>query len=176
LTCELQCPAARWQGVDGCPTCACAPPALQLSRDVVVCPAASLTLTTATSWFVGGIDRWLLDFTWTCSAGTIGEPARGTLQVGIIQPPKEPIDETSRTFYMQMPQTLDDYEVRGGTIFLRGSGVPEISEPLTAISSFISIRREGDELVGGVIYVGQSATGSHTATLAGPFRVPVPKL
>lgn len=37
-----------------------------------------------------------------------------------------------------------------------------------------SIRREGDELVGGLQYVGEDSTQAHQATLAGPFRAPVP--
>jgi hypothetical protein len=181
LLCAAECPSTRWQGVDGCPTCACAPPPTQLSRDAFACPEASLTLKTETSWFIGGIDRWLLDFTWSCGAGSIGEPGRATLRIGIIQPPQTPIDEISRTVYFGMPQppaggdTREDYELRGATGFLRGSGVPEISEPLSVVSGFISLRREGNELVGGVLYVGESATQSHTTTLSGPFRAPVPQ-
>jgi len=131
-------------------------------------------MTASSKWFIGGVNRWLLDFEWLCSASALGGPLRAKLEVGLIQPLPTPIDETNRTFYFQRPQTLDDYEVRTATIWLQGSGVPELKVDLNPTSSFLSVRREGSQLIGGVHYVGEGPSNM-MATMAGPFEVPVPQ-
>ena len=174
IACPTDCPGERWSQLDGCLSCACAPPAALLQRQTWDCPSASLSVTASSSWFIGGYNRWLIDFEWKCTVQDLGQPGRATLEIGLIQPQPTPIDETNRTFYLPIPQTLKDYEVREATVFLRGSGVPEIKEMLQPLSSFLSIRREGNELVGGVEYEGQDSTHAYASKLAASFRVPVP--
>jgi hypothetical protein len=173
IECATSCPDDRWLGPDGC-TCACAPPAPQLSNDAWNCPAESLTLQATSSYFIGGYDRWLIDFEWQCAASSFAGPSRATLSVGLIQPPTVPVDAMNRTFFWPHGQGDEDFDLRGAKIWLQGSGVPVIELTLNPISAFLSIRREGDELVGGVHYVGDDSTHAHPSTLAGPFRVPVP--
>ena len=105
---------------------------------------------------------------------SLGGPSRARVQLGLVQPPAVPVDATHRTFYWPPSRGLDGFELRGATIWLQGSGVPEIQVPLVVSSAYLSIRREGEELVGGVHYVGEDSTQAHRTTLAGPFRVPVP--
>jgi hypothetical protein len=128
------------------------------------------------SIFIGGIDRWIIDFEWTCGAVSVGSPSRAALEVGLVQPPSVPVDAMNRTFHWPTSGGVADFEVRGAKVWLRGSGVPEIEVPLTASSAFLTIRREGDQLVGGVQYVGDDSMNAHRSTLAGPFQVPVPTL
>jgi hypothetical protein len=135
-------------------------------------------MTAASSYFVGGINRWLIDFDWACSdLSMLGEPSRGHLQVGIVDPLSPAIDAENRTFFYPRPaQGNLEYEVRTATIWLRGSGVPEIERPLTPSSSFLSIRVEKGVLVGGVEFRGSDSTMTDMATMAGPFSVAVPTL
>jgi len=125
------------------------------------------------SYQIGGVDYWLLDFEWKCSAVSLGGPLRANLQVRLVLPPPTPIDAVSRTFYLVSPQPPAEYQPFTATVYLRGSGVPEIKADLQHTSSFLSIRREGDQLVGGIQYEGKDSS-DHPATLAGAFRVPVP--
>lgn len=149
-------------------------PALQLTHEAFSCPLQSLTLQVTSSYFIGGIDRWDIDFEWACSAVALGSPSRAKLKVALPQPQAVPIDATNRTFYWPKAQGAEEFRVTGGTIWLRGSGVPEIEVPLVPSSALLSIRREGDELVGGLQYVGEDSAHANHSTLAGPFRVPVP--
>jgi hypothetical protein len=177
IKCAASCPGEPWLGPDGCATCACAPPAPELTHEAWSCPNASLTLASTSGYFIGGIDRLLISFDWQCAAVSLGGPSRATLEVGLVQtsPSPPPLDDAANhTFYWPASPGLPSFEVRSAKVWLRGSGVPEIEVPLLGNSSFLSIRREGDELVGGVHYVGEDSSGAHPSTLAGPFRVPVP--
>jgi len=174
IECATSCPGEWWLGPDDCPTCACAPPVPQLTHEEWSCPDQSLTMQAASSYFIGGIDRWIIDFEWTCSAVSLGSPSRAQLEVGLVQPPSIPINAMNHTFHWPTSAGFEDFEVRGAKVWLRGSGVPEIEVPLTPSSVFLSIRLEGDQLVGGVRYVGDNSMNAHRSTLAGPFRVPVP--
>jgi hypothetical protein len=128
---------------------------------------------TATSSFqIGGVDRLLIDFEWRCQTASFGGAVRAKLQVRLVLPPPTPIDATSRTFYLAHPQAAKEYEPFVAAVYVQGSGVPEIAVNLLHSSSFLSIRREGDELVGGIAYVGNDSSGASETTLAGAFRVP----
>lgn len=131
-------------------------------------------MTTVSSYFVGGIDRWLLDFAWQCPGGAVGQAKSAKLQVRLELPMSPPIDATHRTFYMDEGQAAGEYQLQGASIVVAGSGVPEFGVSLRHTRSLLSIRREGDELIGGLYFVGEDASGNHDTTLAGPFRVPVP--
>lgn len=169
LECSMLPCAEPWLELDGCPSCACAPPPVSLTVNGVSCPSASLTLEATSSAFFGGLDRWLIDFEWTCSdLAMLGEPSRGHLQIGIIQPLPPPLDARNRMFSYPPLQSGREYELRGATIWVRGSGVPEIEQQPTPSSSFLSIRLEDGDLVGGVEFIASSAK------MAGPFRVAVP--
>jgi hypothetical protein len=174
--CTATC-AENWLGLDGCPTCTCAPPATKLSVLETDCPSATVTLTAASSFFMGAaVDRWLLDFEWTCSDHSVlGEPLRAYLQVGIIQPLTPALDGGNRTFFYPRPaQSGLEYEVRTATVFVAGSGVPEIEGQLSPSTSFLSIRLENGVLVGGVSFTGANSAKTIAATMAGPFSVAVP--
>lgn len=174
IQCETSCPGERWLGLDDCSTCACAPPTPQLTHEGWNCPDQSLTVQAASSYFIGGYNRWIIDFEWTCGAVSLGSPSRAKLEIGLVEPPPVVVDAMNRTFYWSQSESLEEFELRGATIWLRGSGVPEIEVHLSASSAFLSIRREGDEWVGGVHYVGDDSMHTNLSTLAGPFRVPVP--
>jgi hypothetical protein len=136
-------------------------------------------MTATSGYYVGGYDRWLLDFEWTCSdTSLLGEPFRAHLQVGVVEPITPPIDASNRTFFFPrqpaQPGMLD-YELRGAVVWVRGSGVPEIELRPAPTSSFLSLRIESGLLVGGVEFIGKDSTSSLTTTLAGPFSVAIPK-
>lgn len=168
-----------WPGLDGCPTCACAPPSPHFFDDEFNCSSASLSVTATSSYFIGGTDRWDITFNWNCSDTLtgIGVPLRATLQIGIRQTPPTPIDGTNQTFVLPDPSSpgTNPYQVSSAIEYVAGSGRPEIDLRITLISSFLSIRREGDRLVGGIEYVGKVDSTAKIVTLAAPFDVPVPK-
>jgi hypothetical protein len=179
IKCAAACPEGTWVELDGCSSCACSPPKTALSDGTFVCPSASLSLAAASRMFIGGIDRWLFDFTWICSAGvsSLGQPLRATLEVGIIQSPPTTIDASNETyFYPNTSSSTSPYELPQARAYVAGSGIPEIEIQLTATSSFISIRRQGDRLVGGIQYVGKDSANNSTITLAGAFDVAVPTM
>src|SRR6188508_3068603 len=113
IKCTAQC-ADYWVGLDGCNTCACAPPAPKLAVRDVSCPLSALTLTETSSYYVGGYNRWLLDFDWQCSdTSLLGEPSRAHLQVGLLEPISPPIDAKNRTFFFPtVAGAKVEYEIR----------------------------------------------------------------
>jgi hypothetical protein len=133
-------------------------------------------MTAASSYFIGGVNRWLIDFDWACSDGSmLGEPSRGHLQVGIAQPLSPAIDDTNRTFFYPRPTPGDyEYEVRTASIWRRASSVPEVESTLLPASSFLSIRMQNGVLAGGVEFTGSDSMNTVAATMAGPFSVAVP--
>lgn len=176
IKCAASC-AENWLGLDGCPTCTCAPPTKKLSVNDVDCPSASVTMTASSSFSFGAaVDRWLFDFEWSCSEHSVlGEPLRAHLQVALIQPLTPAIDASNRTFFEPRPAaSVREYEVRSAEVFVAGSGVPEIEGRLDPSSSFLSIRLENGLLVGGLSFTGEDSAKTLTATMAGPFSVPVP--
>src|SRR5690606_17199894 len=63
IACTTACPGAIWPELDGCPLCACAAD-LELVVDGVPRPVQHLGLSVVASESIGGIDRWIFDFTW----------------------------------------------------------------------------------------------------------------
>ena len=128
------------------------------------------------SYYIGGIDRWDFDFTWTCSAAvaSLGQPLRATLRASIEQSPPTVIGSASQIFYLPSQTATTPFRQPFASVYVAGSGLPEIEVALSLTNSFIVIRREGDRLVGGIYFVGTDSSGATTYTLAAPFDVPVP--
>jgi hypothetical protein len=176
VKCGNACPDGRWLELDGCTYCSCAPPKAQLDNGTFACPSDSLVLSAVSSYYIGGIDRWDIEFTWICTATVtgLGQPLRATLEASITQSPPTVIGSASQIFYVPSTTTTTPFPRPIASVYVAGSGVAEIEVALDVTNSFIVLRREGDRLVGGIYYVGADSSGATTYTLAGPFDVPVP--
>lgn len=147
-------------------------PELGLSLDPKSCPTAALTLETSATYFIGGENRWILQFDWSCSAiSALGEPSRAALELRLEDPLSPPLDENERI--LSNPLAGADpprYVLQDPVIAVRGSGVPELESSLTLVQSVLKIRRAGDSLIGSVHFVGTTSAGTR-ATLFGSFDV-----
>lgn len=178
-TCARECAFGRWQGVNGCYDCACAPPNLSFSADIFSCPSSSLSIVTEVSiTYADGRNWWDLKFQWTCSALTTssGEPLTGTVVAYVRDEPSTlPLEGINRTFYMQDAPML--WQIPTASLSAaQGSGATVL---LTSTDeTYLSIRREDDRLVGG-LYLSATvpnAVDVSTVTLSAPFSVIVPIL
>jgi hypothetical protein len=167
--------AAGDGGAGGAPSCeepGQCEPELGLSLDQKSCPTSALTLETSATYFIGGVNRWVLQFDWSCSViGALGEPSRGSLQLRLEDPLSPPLDENERVLSNPLAGAEPpQYVLQDLVIAVRGSGVPEIESSLTLLQSVLRIRREGDSLIGSVHFVGTTPAGAR-ATLFGSFDV-----
>jgi hypothetical protein len=161
---------------DDSPRCGESDGDLLLSHDSKSCPSAALSATATASYFIGGINRFVLQLSWTCSDfGELGEPSRAELELRVIDPSTPPLSEVEQTFTSPPPSGMSaQYFVGQSDLWVRGSGVPEIESKLTHVESEVAIRRAGSLLVGSVRYLGTSVSGARVL-LRAPFEVAEPK-
>lgn len=174
ITCTETCPDGYWDDLEGCQTCACAPPAgVELSIQGVPRDPQYLTVDVAASELIGGIDRWVFDFTWTSDnpgASDDAEVVNATVRLMKIGPQYEP-SETNATWYSPEDDGMP-LEVLPGEYTLYGFGV--FMDTLTPVSGYLSIRRVGDTFEGGVSLEMQGAGTAGMVHAAAPFSVPTP--
>ena len=173
IDCESPCPDGYWDDLEGCQTCACAPPAVALSVDGFAKPAANTTLDVVADHFIGGIDRWVFNFTWTYDdpqAADDEEVVEATVRIMQIGPQYEP-SETNATWYSPENDGMP-LEVLPGDYTLYGFAV--IEDTLTPVSGLLSVRKVGATFEGGVWLDMQGAGTAGMVHATGPFAVAVP--
>ncbi|MBL9021193.1 MAG: hypothetical protein JNL21_03290 [Myxococcales bacterium] len=173
INCEDPCPDGLWQDAEGCDTCACAPPEVELSINGFAKPAANVTFDVMADHFIGGIDRWVFNFTWTYDdplASDDTEVVEATVRIMQVGPQYEP-SETNATWYSPQDNGMP-LEVLPGDYTLFGFAV--LHDTLTPVSGILSIRKVGMTFEGGVWLEMQGAGTAGMVHAAGPFDVPVP--
>ncbi len=133
---------------------------------------AHLDMTTVGSKFIGGIDRWVFDFTWDYDdpmASDDQEVVTATVRVQDL--PMYEITETNVSWFSPGDDGMP-LELMGGTYTLYGFGV--INDTLIPLAGFLSIRRVGDTFEGGVFLFMEGAGPAGAVDAGGPFSIPVP--
>ncbi len=173
LSCTDLCPNGTWVGLDGCDTCACAPPPLSLSVDGFTKPVAFVSLDVVASELIGGIDRWVFDFTWTYDDPMTSDDAEvveATVRIMRTDPMFEP-SEASVTWFSPEDDG-NPIESLGGMYTLYGFAI--INDTLTPLNGFLSIRVNGADFEGGVLLDLQGAGQAGLVHATGPFKVAMP--
>lgn len=169
-TCSGLCQSGYWWSPSGCYECACAPPVTQLSYSDptlgVSCPAALLTSTSTVS--VVQSNRLDFVFTWTCSALIEGQPVTGMVRASITPSASAPVDTSSRTY--RLDDTLPTLSIDQAQLSAQATAIN--LTPTTA-GTWLSIRREGSYVHGGIYFVGSPSSGENV-TLAGEFILLAP--
>lgn len=174
VTCQIVCDYGYWDDLEGCQTCACAPPPVELSTNGLMHDPQHITMTTTAEEFIGGINRWVFNFTWSFdNPGGADDQIVVESTVRLMRdgdPSYEPT-EINRT-WASPSGTATPLELMGGEYTLYGFGI--INDTLVPVSGWLSIRRVNDVFEGGVVLEmeGEGAAGDVHA--AGPFSVPVP--
>lgn len=172
IGCATSCPLGYWASIDGCSSCACAIPASQMSVDTLSCPPTSLTVSVVAQQQSG---TWVFNFSWLCSATvtTLGQPASASVGVTILNNTTDPITSANRTY--SYSAAVLSFSVSNPQLILYGSGVPFITLPLSvSTGAYLSIRREGNNFVGGLYLPSTQTSGTTSVMLAGAFSVGVP--
>jgi hypothetical protein len=132
-----------------------------------------LTMSVVASEFIGGIDRWVFDFTWQYDDPMTSDDAevvQATVRIMRLGPEHEP-DEENVTYF----SPADDgnpLELLQGEYTLYGIGT--IMSTLEPAGGFFSIRRLGSNFEGHVSLDFTTSTTPSTLHAAGPFTVAVP--
>ncbi len=148
----------------------------ELTYESRSCPSSALTVTGEASFYIGGLNRLDLDFEWKCgSVFAPGDPLRGALRARLLEPLVPPLDGASRTFSFPLPtsSSIPDYRPSEAKVWLAGSGVPEIENPLDPVESTLTIRVEAGNFIGTIHFVGTTSSGAR-AVMAAPFEIAVP--
>jgi hypothetical protein len=137
-------------------------------------PAALVSVDVEVTEFIGGIDRWIFDFTWHYDDPQVSDDAEDiAVSVALlrIDPAYEPAELNAS--WCQPEDAGMPLEARDATYTLFGFGV--ITSDLTLDDGFLSIRHNGDQFEGHA-YFDLSVIGSPTETMhvAAPFSVAVP--
>ena len=176
ITCSTTCLYGPWASVEGCSTCACAPPTKRLSYDMLSCPTDALTVSVVP---VAQTGTWVFNFTWLCSATVVavGQPTSASVSVTILNSTNDPVTSTNRNYTPL--SSITPLVFSQAQITVAGSGLPYVSVPLSvAAGAYLAIRREGNTFVGGLYFPATPSSGPSTiganTILAGDFKVPVP--
>ncbi len=176
IGCRKVCPAGQWIDETGCPTCACASE-LEMTVRGNVRPVQHLTFSGEVTDFIGGLDRWIFDFTWNYDDPSANDEAEDVVMQVAIQrfDPNSGPTEAHATWCH--PDGSDRvYEDRGSTYTLHGIGV--ITDNLTIADGFLSARDNGQQQFEGYAYFDLTVNGGNPTTdtvhVAAPFTVPIP--
>lgn len=164
LACELDCDSGLWPSTVGCPTCACAPPALTFSVPGWMGTLDDVSLTTALSVYIGGINRTFFDFTFRYDdPESDDEEVVVTAHLALAQ-------TTGPLFGAEATYALPS-EIEGVTATLT---VPfaGATDDLTVVEGYLSVRQNGSNLEGGVYLVATGPSGS--VVVGGAFDEPSP--
>lgn len=170
LQCARECPFGYWDDLDGCPTCACAPPPTlfftgRSEHDHV-------TLDTTPSIYIGGIDRWVFDFRWLYDDPMIADEAEQVdMTVRWMQGVGMDPTEQNATFWMDDPGPVEAWSALW-TLF--GFGLQ--TADLVVESGYFSLRRVDGRFEGG-LYMELRSDGQQfpgIVRVGGAFDVPVP--
>jgi hypothetical protein len=167
------CAYGFWDDPVGCPTCACAPPPLQLIVSGVSRPLEHLSLETDAWVYIGGIDRYVFDFTFRYDDPASDDEEEELLVGTRLQIVFErPVTEESVTYFY-----LGDSPLEGASGTFTAFGAAAVDVQVVVVSGFISVRQEGDRFVGGVHFELEPATGTvpNSIVASGPFDVPAPQ-
>lgn len=174
ISCTEACDDGYWDDLEGCQTCACAPPpGLELSVQGVAKNPQHLSFDVAASELIGGIDRWVFDFTWTYDDPQTSddeEIVSATVRLMKLGPQYEP-SESNVTWYSPGDDGMP-LEMLGGDYTLYGFAV--LTDTLAPAGGYISIRRVGAFFEGGVVLEMQGSGVAGMVHAAAPFTVAVP--
>jgi len=177
IDCSLDCPYGLWDDLDGCPTCACAPPPLLMEQNSVGYPDEHLSFDLDLDMFIGGIDRIIFDATWNWGDPNMVDSNESvTAQIGLMQLGEEtaPSPENRTFFFVTDGET--PLESRGITWTLFGVGV--ISWEMLPTGGYLSIREtpEGQWEGGLLIELEESSpidpSNPRRGRVGAPFVVP----
>jgi hypothetical protein len=173
IDCATPCAYGYWDGLDGCQTCACAPPPLELTVNGATKDPTHLTLDTTASELIGGIDRWVFDFTWNYDdplASDDQEIVQVSVRIMRTGPEYEPSETNATWFYPESSGA--PLEIPPGDYTLYGFGV--LMDTLTPVSGYLSIRRVDDVFEGGVVLKLEGQGVAAEVQALGKFSVAVP--
>ncbi len=175
VTCQVTCDYGYWDDLEGCQTCACAPPPIELSTQGVPHDSQYVAMQTVADEFIGGINRWVFDFTWTYDNPGASDDAvvvEATVRLMRDGDPSYEPTETNATWFWPPTQQETPLEPMDGAYTLYGFGI--INDTLVPVSGWLSIRRVNDVFEGGVVLEMQGNGAAGAVHAAGPFSVPVP--
>ena len=159
VNCAQECPFGTWEG-DWCPMCACAPPPVYAHTHEDV-PVEHLRLDVEYGYFIGGIDRWTFEFMWRFDHPdwddeefTVRAPVR--LQYLDFLPGEEPT-----TFWLDDPGPVEAWSAEYGSAWL--------DSELTVLGGFFTIRRVGEDFIGGVYLDLEGQDQDPSLQVGGPF-------
>ncbi len=173
IVCTLTCGHGYWDDLEGCQTCACAPPPVELATNGMMHDSQDVTFQTMADHFIGGIDRWVFNFQWSYDDPQASDDeivVEATVRIMQLDPMYEP-SETNVTWFEPEHAGMP-LEVMQGEYTLYGFGI--VMDTLTPVSGYLSIRRVGDVFEGGVSLEMQGAGAAGAVHASGPFAVPVP--
>lgn len=178
VSCAMICPLGFWKAVDGCDSCACVPPENRMTYSSRACPSESILLGVAASRESGAVNRWILDFHWTCSVPTDWAPKEASAQVAIVDMATRPIDSANTTIVYPLTADSPPAEFRQSQMLLSGNvAMPDTTLTFeVSTGTYLSIRREGDHFTGGIMLQGvvNLSPSQYPAQFSGSFDVPVP--
>lgn len=174
VTCEVTCDYGYWDDLEGCQTCACAPPPIELSTNGFMHDPQHVTLMTTADEYIGGVNRWVFNFTWSYDDPGASDDAivvEATVRLMRDGDPSYEPTETNMTWASPSggPSPL---ELMGGEYTLYGFGI--VNDSLAPVSGWLSIRRVDDVFEGGVVLEMEGDGAAGDVHAAGPFSVPVP--
>jgi hypothetical protein len=173
--CAVECPDGYWPETDGSLSCACA---ANIGFEIQGNPVepSFVAMSTETSLFIGGINRFDFNFTWSYDDPNMADEEMQLMcTVGYLINDADPYPPESNTTFF-LPENADDrhlnvtctYDTPGG---LEGSSVGRLMLP---DEGFFSIRTVGTQFEGHVWLV-VSSTDGFTLQVSGPFNGPAPE-
>ncbi|MBI4950446.1 MAG: hypothetical protein HY908_00285, partial [Myxococcales bacterium] len=148
-------------------------PPLRFANSGLDHPLVHVTMQVAASRYIGGIDRYVFDFTWLYDdpgAADEAEDVVGQMRLMLLDPSIEP--DAALDVY-QYPADAPPLEPTTWLHTLHGFAL--IETPLAPTSGFFSIRRVGNDFVGGIsLKLEPTSPPGPNIDVSGSYQVPVP--
>ena len=174
----MTCPLGYWNSINGCSSCACALPDKKLAFETTNCDSNALTVSVAALAQTG---TWVFNFTWNCSTSvptSTNQPLMASVGVTIFNSATDPITATNRTIIYNVASSSIPVVFSQPQIVVSTSSASTSTYGLTPLTgAYLSIRREGNQFVGGLYLPANPTTISTSSSvmLAGSFAVAVPQ-
>ncbi len=168
IFCEEECPFRFWDDLQGCPTCACAPPPLTMQTNGVVHDPAHVAMEASAAWSPGS-GRLTFSFRWTYDDPTMEDEEQ--FVSAAVDMPEGLVWHAPVVTTFQLPS--DDPQLSCWANWT-SSGLLDQRESLTIADGYFSVRNvDGDYEVEGGIYLSMESTSAYpgTVVVGGPFAV-----